>query len=377
MNNALTNPPILIVEGQEGKLAEEFRFIKKDTEVKRVSFAEAKKALADYLPRLAIISLDAHKEEAKEALRSFMISPKTVWAISAPRITTDELLEFMRLGANDFLQQPLSEDQVEKLIYRITGTAPTTSHIVSVFSAKGGVGVSFIAVNLAVEIAKENKGRVLLIDCVLQHGNVSDLLDQPCEFTLVDVVKNLERLDKKFLENSLRRHGSGVYILPRPKNPEDSERLTEIETADALRSLKNSFDYTVLDLGHEFDPVTITCLDQSDLIFLVTTPELPSLCNTSLALETFKKLGYAEDKVKLILNRCRMKGEINPALIEKNVPYPLSHQLAEETVLVPTSLNRGIPLVQLGKKSPLIKSFQQMTHSLPNGVKKEPVHGPS
>ena len=95
-----------------------------------------------------------------------------------------------------------------------------------------------------------------------------------------------------------------------------------------IKKLRAAFHYTLLDLGHELNESTIHCLDISDKVLLITTPDLPSLCATKTALKTFRKLDYPEDKVKLILNRWGIKNEIELELIEKNLNFSITTVLS-------------------------------------------------
>ena len=363
------NQTILIVEGKEGNLFEGLREVQRERKIERVDFSEAPETLRHQTPRLVIFNLDHQKEEAKKILSSFSPAlPETFWAISAEAMSTEELVDFVRLGASDYLRQPLQEKEWQDLLRRMDHLKtkkvvepPHESHqLISFFSSKGGVGLSFLAVNLAVALAKESGGSVALADLVLQHGNLSDLLDVEPTFTVLDLTQNLERLDKKFLENSIPKHRSGVYLVARPKQPEESERLSGKEMEPVLEALKQAFNYVVLDTGHEFTTVTLACLDRSEVIFTVTTPDLPSLCNTKLAWQTFQKLGYSQDKVKLILNRWHRKEEIDISAIEKNISYPIYHRFPEDSALVLSSMNRGVPVCDLDKRSKLAQSFEEL-----------------
>jgi pilus assembly protein CpaE len=225
-------------------------------------------------------------------------------------------------------------------------------------------------------MAKKSPAKVLIADFVLQHGNVAEFLDISPQYTLLDLIENLERLDTKLLENTIHKHRSEVFVLPCPKQPEESEFFTAKETSEILKTLRSGFQYTILDIGHELNATTISCLDLSDLILLVTTPDIPSLCNTKAILQTFKKLGYTEEKVKLILNRWHMKGEIDTPLVEKNISYPIFHKLEEDVSLAINSLNQGIPISELSKNAGLVKSFDKLAKLVSETVKKgELAHG--
>lgn len=374
---------ILIVEGKTGGLFQSLQQFHTPQKVEKVDYREAPEALGLRSPRLVIFDLDHQRDEAKKILGTFSpIRPQTSWVISTEVIDSEELVDFIRLGAADYLRQPVHETEFQDLLRRMDHlkvkkdpeSHQETHKLFSFFSCKGGVGVSFLTVNLAVALTQKKSGHVLVADFVLQHGNLADLLDMNPSFTLLDLTQNVDRLDAKFLENSLPRHRSGVSILARPKQPEESELFLSKETPSVLQPLKESFDYVLLDGGHEFNATTLSCLDVSDLIFTVTTPDLPSLCNTKIALETFEKLGYPKDKVKLVLNRWHMKEEIESSMIEKHLSHPIFHKFPDDPSLVLTAMNRGVPLAELSKNSKLAQSFEEFAGRL---AKEIPPGGPN
>src|SRR3989338_3478771 len=217
---------ILIVEAKDGKLFQSFQEIKSDLELEKADFLEAKELLRHIAPHLVIFNFDHQKNETKEILESFCRAlPKTHWVISAKEMAMEELIDFMRLGVADFLKQPFDQGDLGNLIRRIENLdskrpqdrLQEPHRIISFFSNKGGVGVSMVAANVAVEMVKKKLGRILINDFVLQHGNIAEFLDITPQYTLIDLVENRERLDAKLLENSLQKHASGIFVLPCPK----------------------------------------------------------------------------------------------------------------------------------------------------------------
>lgn len=362
---------VLVVEGEKDGLFQDIVASELDIQCEKVVFSKAEEALRRLSPQLVILNLNHQKERVKQILSdSLKEFPETQWVLSADEIAGEELVDFMRLGVADFLKQPVNKKDLQSLFERIEnlrlrrssfGPARDSHWLVSFFSSKGGVGVSFATVNVAMGLVQRNSDRVLLADFVLQHGNVAEFLDVAPQYTLLNVVENFERLDAKLLDNSLQKHRSGLFVLPCPKQPEESEFITAKETTDILKILKGAFHYTVVDMGHELNATSIACLDLSDLIFLVTTPDLPSLTNTKTALDMFKKLGYSEKKVRLILNRWHMKDEIETSVIEKNLGYPIFYKLIDDAPLALKSVNQGVPVRELSKNSELAKCFESLT----------------
>lgn len=367
------NPGILIVEDPACHLLEMMKGFRKEFEAEQSSYPEALKRLDETRPDAVVLNLSEHKPEAKKILENFQGRlPRTRWTLSAPAMEPEELVDFMRLGASDFLKQPLSEADFQNFLVRFKHWEETGKYlqgeephrIVSVFSCKGGVGVTLCAVNAALALHRQKKQEVLLGDFVLQHGNAGHFLDLAQGYSVFDLMENLDRMDAKLLAKSVEKHKSGLSVLACPRNPEESEVVFSRDPGKMIDLLKETFPWVVFDAGHELNTTTLACLDCSDLIFLVTTPDLPSVCNTRAALTMFQKLGYPEEKVKLVLNRWKMKGEIKSDVIEKNLKQPLFHQFPEDATLALTSINQGVPLADLDKSSEIAKSFERFAEKI-------------
>lgn len=343
-------------------------------------YTEAEETLSRVSPHAVIFNLDHQKHEVIKILNTFhKTHPETRWMITGNGLSKEDLVEFMRLGVSDYLEQPLSDTDKQYLMEKLkdcrrpvhTENSPTNNHrIISFFSGKGGVGLSVSAANLAMHLAKSNLERVLLVDFVLQHGNIAELVDVIPSYTIFDLMENLERVDVKLLDHSLLKHPSGAFVLPCPKQPEDSEFFTAKDTATMLKTLKESFNFTLVDVGHELNASSIACMDMSDMIFLMTTPDLPSLCNMKTALDTFKKLGYKKEKIKVLLNRKGMKGEIESDLIAKNLGTSIDYHIPDEPVLVMNAVNQGVPFHQIAKNAEIVKVFEKLADEIASTAKK-------
>lgn len=377
---------VLTGEDREApQLLEELKKVKTaQLHVEFVALANLREALYRVHPQLVIYVMDGNLEPIRDAAvwasRSFADIP---WAVISESASFDVALEFIRMGAIDFLKTPLDPEDLKRLIERIidlenrrsTNGKDEVRNQIGVFSTKGGVGQTTVAVNLAVELAKRKIGKVLLLDLVLQHGNVGDFLDLPSKYTLVDLVENFERLDSNLLENSLAKHEQGFYVLPCPKEPEKGDFITQKEASDVFRFLKANFQYVIADVGHEFSQIAISYLDASDLILLVTTPEVPSLFNTRSAFDIFKRLGYAPQKVKVVLNRWRMEGEVDASLIPRKLGLDLAYRLIDDPASCLNAVNLGQPLATVSKNSEIVKAFRDLASLVVEpSLKKEKTH---
>ena len=334
-------------------------------------------------PELVIFEAGTDFEPIRKMANIVSIAaPQAFWAVTSKEASIDSVLHFFRMGAVDFLKQPICAEEIKKLIQKIIHLSSNhkndqkedAHHAFALFSTKGGVGLTSLASNLAVELAAKNSGKVLLLDLVLQHGNVADFLDVPPQFTLMDMLENLDRVDSNLLENSLAKHNSGVYVLPCPKQPEDGDFINSNQTAEIFEFLKGIFRYIVADVGHEFTKTSISFLDFSDNIFVVSTPDVPSLCNARNALGVLNRMGYGSDKVKMVLNHWRMKGEINPDEIRKNLGVDIFAQIPDDPMNCLIAANQGKPLLQVAPKSEFLKGVRSFLSAIENLQKKEVTH---
>ncbi|MDP3920545.1 MAG: AAA family ATPase [Candidatus Omnitrophota bacterium] len=375
---------ILVVEGDEDTLFRGLQGIHEGLKIQKACYSDVQKALDQECSRVVICNSERCKAEARNILHTLSGRyPDSYWVLSSSGLATEEAVEYMRLGTRDFLKQPLDRADVDHFMKRVEqwnrqrqpGQPHDIHRIVSFFSSKGGVGSTMVAVNTAVALAKKGSGQVLLADFVLQHGNVAEMLDVIPQYTLLNLTKDLKRIDHKLLQNSLQAHSSGVSVLPCPKEPEEAELISDLVAANMLDVFKDAFQYTLLDVGHEMSATALACLDASDLVVLLTTPDLPSLSNTRAALKMFRKLEYPHEKVKLVLNRWHMKGEIDTDVLEQSLQYPVAHRLENDTQLALESANQGIPLAELNKNSKLVKSLEAFVSGLFRPHSTESPHG--
>src|SRR3989338_1428115 len=331
-----------------------------------VALENLRDLLARTRPHLIIYDASEYSEEVEQSAGLIsQLFPEIVWAVLSNIKDSATILRFFRQGAFDFLQLPIDPEEVKRLLQKVIDLDRRQSangkeehrKTVAVFSTKGGVGTSTLSVNLACELAKQKESKVILIDMVLQHGNIGDLLDVPPKYTLIDTLENFERLDSKLLENTLIKHETGLFVLPCPKEPEDADFITSKEISEVFHFFKGMFHYVIADLGHEFSKSAISFLDLADMVLLVTTPDVPSLNNARGALNVMKRLGYNEDKVKVVLNHWKMKGEIESAVIQKTLGMNIWFRIPHDPQTALTAANLGKPISQVSKKSELAKAF--------------------
>lgn len=362
---------ILVVEDETRRLFEEIAPVAAGLSVKHVLFRDAANEIKNSKPHLVIVHIPAGDKQARVfAGENRETLAGTYSAVSAGEISPGEIVDFMRGGFCDFLPQPVRAPEFQTLLSRMSewhnrrGTVEKEHLLASFFSPKGGVGVTLACVNAAVSLAARKVGSVAVADFDLQHGNVAEFLDLAPQYTLLNLLENRSRLDSRLLDHSIQKHRSGLAVLPHPAQAEESECFFQQETEEVVGILKKSFDFTLLDLGHELNACSLACLDASDFIFVVSTPDFPSLFNARRALALLKKMGVPDGRIKLILNRWRMKGQIDEGILQKHLTHPVLQRLAEDCGLALSAVNHGLPVEEISSRAELTRGLRAIADFL-------------
>jgi pilus assembly protein CpaE len=204
------------------------------------------------------------------------------------------------------------------------------------------------------------------MDMSFQSGDASVLLDLEPKNTIMDICKNIHRLDVSFLRGVMSGHSTGINYLPAPINPEDSEDIVSEHISGILNLSRKLYDHVVLDCGSmHINDCSLEAFKQSEKVFVVTDMSVPSIRNTVRLCKLIRKFGISLEKIEIIVNRYIKGGALSLGEIEKNFDKPVYWLVPNDFSEIVSSINRGVPLVKLSKNAPfsknmfeLIKKFQ-------------------
>jgi pilus assembly protein CpaE len=216
--------------------------------------------------------------------------------------------------------------------------------LVTVFSAKGGCGKTTLATNLAAALADRGRREVCLVDLDLAFGDVAIALQLFPAHTIADALPLAENLDPSAIASLLTPHSPGLTTLVAPIEPGTAESIPATLVASLLELLKQQFDFVVVDTPPAFDDHVLAAFDQSDLVALLATLDIPALKNLKLTLETLDLLNYPRERWRLVLNRADSKVGLALNEVEKTLKAPIAAQIPSSRD-VPASINRGVPIV--------------------------------
>ena len=362
----------------------------KDIEVvgAAASGAEALQMAARLLPDVVLMDInmpDMDGITATELLSAQV--PTTAVVMMSVQGEADYLRRSMLAGAREFLVKPFSSDELTAAIRqvharehekRVRYAAPAAAairaaaaahepgRVVAVFAPKGGVGRTTIAVNMAVAAASEPGSRVALVDGSFQFGDVGVLLNlNPKNKSIADLVPELEAGgEPESLDTFLMTHSSGLKVLLAPASPELAEAVTPAAVKRVLEVLRGRYDVVVVDCASSFSDATLAILDIADTILTILTLEITSIKNMRLFLEVADQLGYAGDKIQLVLNRADSALGIRVADVEHSIGRKVDHTIVSDGRSVVYALNRGVPFFLSNREAQVSQDILRLARSL-------------
>ena len=326
-------------------------------------------------PDLVIVELTAQERPGPDGTPSqvveALIGAFTEAAVFAtgPSLSADFAIQVIRAGAVEFLRGPVQKDDlaaaIEKL-QRLRRSSPSPAragHITSLFSTKGGLGVTTLATNLAVCLAQCSPGRTILVDLDTRQSDVATFLNVQPTYSVLDALENLERLDESFLHGLLHRHPSGLLVLPGPTRIERTQ-FSGQQVQTALEIIRSHFDHVVVDLRHDFDPGTIAALEASSTILYLTSLTVSALRSGSAGLAALRHLGLNLQRVKVVVMRDGTGEDVTLKHAQEALGLPIFWRTPSDYPTVVSAINSGQPVVTAAPRSKIARNLHELAGSL-------------
>jgi pilus assembly protein CpaE len=289
--------------------------------------------------------------------------PHTGVVIIASRLDPSLMLEAMRAGVNECVTEPLTRNDLDAAIARVVRQQRSVviGDAFAFIGAKGGVGTTTVAVNVATALTKTvGRGGVLLIDLHLAHGDAAVFLGAEPRFSVIDALENVQRSDEAFFRSLVVKTAAGVDLLASSERP-------MVGAVDG-RSVKGLMDlatrlyrHVVLDVPRS-DTTVLDSLDAAARLIVVANQELAAVRGAG-RLATMLRQRYGVGKVSVVLSRYDATGPIGYEDVEKATGGKVKHKLPSEYNRVVEALNQGAPLV-LGNHSALAGGLEALAHDL-------------
>jgi pilus assembly protein CpaE len=294
--------------------------------------------------------------------------------LTAAAYDAEVLMRLMRQGVREFFPQPVSPEEVRMALWRFKERrrgrdeqhSGRQGRIINVFGAKGGVGTTTMAVNLAASFLTRKPGAsVGLMDMNLPFGEAQLFLDLAPKYHWGEVLGNIGRLDATYLMSVMSRHASGLYLLAPPSRLDDLQMATPDNISRLLELMRQIFDTVVIDLGMYLDEITLKVMEISDAIVLVGVQNLACLANVRRFLDNIRQAGQGlEDKLKLVINRHLDESDLMVEDMEKALAQPVFWRVPNDYKTTLAAINQGKTLLETAPKAAVTRSVLDLAQAL-------------
>jgi pilus assembly protein CpaE len=303
------------------------------------------------------------------AARMNRLNPATcIIACSAYQEPSPELLmQAMRSGVREFLSQPIDPMIVREMLDRLVKQRglphSENEKLLLVAGAKGGVGTTTVAVNLAVQLARNAGKRVVLFDLGRPVGHAGLLLDLETRFSFRAAVESLDRLDSHLFSGLLASHKSGVQLLAGASSADEWDRVTPSLLARVINVAQSSFDYVVADIGDSCSSEWTPVVRLARVIILLTETNVPSLWSLERQIILLRSLGVDSERLRVIANRWHRADDEPLQAFEKRVKLPIFERLPNDYKSVSRAVNMGAELAR-GQSDHLVQKFRSLAEQI-------------
>jgi len=329
-------------------------------------------------PDVIVCGISSPPERSLQTIEALLdVLPETPIVAFAREQQVEVVRQAMLAGARDFLQIPAEAERLidsirsvleseERKRLRLSGQVKGMGPkglVVAVFGAKGGVGKTTISTNLSLALATVLGQSVVLIDGDNSFGDVASMLDMRPDRNLIDMIRDLEKVDRTNVTDYLARHPSGLWVLPAPRE----SLLWRSVSPDAFRKVmevvSRRFDIVVVDTAAMLSDLSLAILEEANMVLWVTSTDYSSINNSLLGLEALQQISYPEARVRLVLNVNSADDGVRPAKIESvlkrqffwSIPYDRQIRAGSQV---------GNPVVLANPDGPGAKTLIQLAQAL-------------
>lgn len=280
----------------------------------------------------------------------------------------DTVLAAMRAGITEFVSNPIEHGEfvaaVSRVLSNIAGPQQA-GRVITVYSAKGGVGTSTIAASLAWSLAQfHGHDDTALVDFNTAGAGLRVMLNLSPEYDMGSVAASSDRLDRDFLRSVMTTQSEHVSVLAAAEELDAVEPLDAKVAGTLLELLRHDYLNTVIDTDHHFNDQTLAALDAADRILLVTQFDVSALRSTQRSLGVFARLGYAPEKIAIVANRRTERDRISLAGAERVLGRSIGFTLPNDYASCSGAITQGQYVERFAPHSPLVASFSAMASAL-------------
>jgi len=341
---------------------------------RHITAREVLRMLEPFQYRVCVIDFDDDVEEGGRIalrLRDGCDTGVVIFAASSDP-NPDRIIAAMRSGCSEYLLKPFLRDRVLDALSHVEarrrGKLPTQKgRVVTLMGAKGGTGVTSLALHLALNLVQRHEQKCLLVDEHPALGDASLYLGlNRHQYSFYELVHNTDRLDLDLLQGFLSQHPSGLDVLDSPEAIHAFPNAPSEAIEHTLAFLTDNYQFVIIDTPPGLNEDTCAAIRQSDRLAIVITAELPAIRNAIRAIEYLTSLHYPEDSIDIVLNRYSRRSILTEREIEAALHREISVRIPNNYGLVINAINAGVPL-DVSNKSDIPLAFDLWADRLIGG----------
>jgi pilus assembly protein CpaE len=303
---------------------------------------------------VALIDFDRDAElalETTQRLHQIFLNKIAIVGIGS-KLDAGILLRAVRNGCTEFLTKPLALDGLVTALNRFQSVMSVDPHasssigrVIAFFGAKGGVGTTMLAVHLATHLIRQHGKKTLIIDHKQQLGHVALYLGlKDALYHFDELLRNADRLDSELLNGFIIRHRSGLDVIASPEMSTGPHETKGDELERVMDFLRREYDFVLIDSSAASQDTRTSIVEQSDEIYIVSTPDVASLRDLARLVENLSLSESSTSKLRVVVNRSTATDSITPEQIEKVVRFPISIAVPNNYFELLRAINDGEPI---------------------------------
>jgi len=326
-----------------------------------------------YQPSVIMLNIDLPANKGLCIAEAFALEFPTSSLILLSNSDSKRVLHFaLQVGAKDVITFPIDDQKFLRSVQRVVRqhlkrqvffsvekNSKPRFKTITVFSTKGGVGKTTVALNLALAIRQATKKRVVLVDLDLYSGNLTLMAGISWKHSIKDLVDDINNLDKEILDSYCAEHPSGVKILPAPMNPDFAGLIQPEHVQKILELMSEIFNYVIVDSPTYIHDTVVPALEAANDIVVVTTLDLPSIQNLKQCVDLLTRLSM-RSKIRVVVNRMGYTGGLKVKDIEDELGLAVQCVIPNHEKIAIDAVNLGNPLFISAKNSQLARRFKEL-----------------